>query len=164
MDAVAPEYAALLPGYKITPHPSLPPQGGKEFSWWCVRYCGMLKTALKYLLGLAFAAAGANHFVMTDFYLSIMPPYLPWHTALVYVSGVFEVALGFALLWRRVEKVAAWGMIALIVAVTPANAHMAIHAELYPQYSSTALWVRMVLQIVLVAWAYWYTQTGRSAK
>ena len=50
----------------------------------------MLKTTLKYVLGIAFAIAGANHFVMTDFYLSIMPPYLPLHLFLVYLSGVIE--------------------------------------------------------------------------
>lgn len=73
----------------------------------------MLKTALKYLLGLAFATAGANHFVMTDFYLSMMPPYLPWHLLLVYLSGAIEFALGVALLVPRFTRVAAWGMIAL---------------------------------------------------
>jgi uncharacterized membrane protein len=113
---------------------------------------------LKWVLGIAFALAGANHFVHTDFYVGIMPPYLPWHTALVYVSGVFEVVLGLALLWPRVAKIAAWGMIALIVAVTPANLHMALHTELYAQFSPFALWLRLPLQGVLLAWVYWYTR------
>jgi uncharacterized membrane protein len=121
------------------------------------------KEILKWLYGVLFALAGANHFAHTDFYVTIMPPYLPWHLALVYVSGACEVAFGIALLFRRTERLAAWGMIALIVAVTPANVHMAIHAELYPQYSSTGLWVRLPLQIVLLAWAYWYAQPGRRA-
>jgi uncharacterized membrane protein len=90
--------------------------------------------------------------------LNIMPPYLPWHTALVYLSGVIEMVLGVMLLFRRVERLAAWGMIALIVAVTPANIQMAIHPELYPDYSPTTLWVRLALQSVLIAWAYWYTR------
>ena len=119
---------------------------------------------LKWLYGILFALAGANHFVHTDFYVGIMPPYLPWHTALVYASGVAEVMLGILLLSRRFERVAAWGMIALIVAVTPANVHMAMHADLYPQYSSTALWLRLPLQFVLIAWAYWYTRPRRNPK
>jgi len=94
----------------------------------------------------------------TDFYLSIMPPYLPSHLALVYASGVCEVALGIALLFRSTQRFAAWGMIALIVAVTPANLHMAVHAELYPRFSPAALWIRLLLQLVLIAWAYWYTR------
>jgi uncharacterized membrane protein len=122
------------------------------------------KEILKWVYGVLFALAGANHFVHTDFYVSIMPPYLPWHAALVYVSGVFEVALGVMLLFRRVERLAAWGMVALIVAVTPANVQMAIHPELYADYSPTALWTRLALQGVLIAWAYWYTRPSRPQK
>ena len=119
---------------------------------------------LRLVYGVLFALAGANHFAHTDFYVSIMPPYLPWHLALVYISGVCEAALGIALLFRRTQRPAAWGMIALIIAVTPANVHMAIHAGLYPQFSATALWVRLPLQIVLLAWAYWYTRPDRRAQ
>jgi uncharacterized membrane protein len=116
---------------------------------------------LKWLLGVSFALAGANHFVHTDFYVNIMPSYLPWHTALVYVSGVFEVGLGLLLLLRRAERVAAWGIIALIIAVTPANVQMAIHPELYPAYAPAVLWARLPLQGVLIAWAYWFTRPRR---
>ena len=112
---------------------------------------------LRWLYGILFACAGINHFWHTDFYLGIMPPYLPWHAALVYVSGAAEFALGLMLLSRRFERLAAWGMIALIIAVTPANLHMALHPELY-QYSATALWWRLPFQLVLIAWAYWYTR------
>ena len=118
---------------------------------------------LRWIYGVLFALAGANHFVHTDFYVGIMPPYLPWPLALVYVSGVAEFALGIALLFRRTERLAAWGMIALIVAVTPANLHMAVHAELYPDYSPFALWARLPLQIVLIAWAWWYTRPRRAS-
>jgi uncharacterized membrane protein len=123
-----------------------------------------LKKILKWIYGVLFALAGANHFLDTDFYLSIMPPYLPWHLALVYLSGVCEIALGIALLIPHLARVAAWGMIALIVAVTPANLHMAVHAELYPQFSAVGLWVRLALQIVLLAWAYWYTLPDARAR
>ena len=117
-----------------------------------------VKEVLRWIYGVLFTLAGANHFLHTDFYLKIMPPYLPWHLVLVYVSGVAEMALGIALLFRRTQRLAAWGMIALIVAVTPANLHMAVHSELYPEYSPLALWLRMPLQIVLIAWAYWYAR------
>ncbi len=90
-----------------------------------------------------------------------MPGYLPWQTALVYVSGVFEVGLGLLLLLRRFERLAAWGIIALIIAVTPANIQMAIHPGLYPDYTSVALWARLPLQGVLIAWAFWFTRPRR---
>ncbi|HVF56637.1 MAG TPA: MauE/DoxX family redox-associated membrane protein, partial [Pyrinomonadaceae bacterium] len=105
-----------------------------------------VKLVLKYLLGVGFALAGLNHFVNADFYLKIMPPYLPWHLFLVYLSGFFEAALGVLLLTRKFTRVAAWGLIALLVAVFPANVHMAINPALYQDIAPAALWLRLPLQ------------------
>ncbi len=128
-----------------------------------MRYSGMLKTILKYVLGIAFATAGANHFLMTDFYLSIMPPYLPWHLFLVYLSGVIEFVVGIALLVPRYTRVAAWCMCATSLAVFPANVHMALNAELYPQFNETVMWLRLPGQLLLLAWMYWYTKPDAPA-
>jgi uncharacterized membrane protein len=117
-----------------------------------------LKILLKYLLCVLFVAAGLNHFVNPAFYLKIMPPYLPWHLFLVYLSGLFEVALGVLLLLPALTRAAAWGLIALLIAVFPANIHMVINPQLYPEINPLALWLRLPLQAVLVAWAYWYTR------
>ncbi|MDP1945909.1 MAG: DoxX family membrane protein [Nitrospirota bacterium] len=117
-----------------------------------------LKHISRWLYGLFFMAAGANHFLNTPFYLSIMPPYLPWPVALVYVSGVAEIGLGGLLLFERWSWLAAWGLIALLIAVFPANVHMALHPELYPWASSLGLWLRLFLQGILIAWAYWYSR------
>ena len=117
-----------------------------------------VRTLSRYIFGLFFVFAGINHFVHPAFYLNIMPPYLPWHLALVYVSGVAETGLGLLLLFRRWEVVAAWGLIALLIAVFPANLHMATHQELYPTLPPVGLWLRLPIQGVLIAWAYWYTR------
>ena len=87
-----------------------------------------------------------------------MPPYLPWHYELVLISGVFEILGGVALLIPRLQVVAAWGLIALLVAVFPANIYMAQHPELYPVIPPTVLWARLPLQGVFILWAYWYTR------
>jgi uncharacterized membrane protein len=116
----------------------------------------------RWLLGVLFMLAGANHFAHTAFYVSIMPPWLPWHVLLVYVSGVAEVLLGAGLLFRRTERLAAWGLIALVLAVTPANLHMAMHPELFAQFSPAGLWARMALQVLLLAWVFWHTRTTQS--
>ena len=116
------------------------------------------KALTRWLFGALFIVAGANHFANTRFYLDIMPPYLPWHLALVYVSGVAAVALGGLLLVPRWSAWAGWGLIGLLVAVFPANLHMATHPELYPSLPPIALWVRLPLQALLIAWAYWYTR------
>lgn len=123
-----------------------------------------LKTLSRYLFGALFVAAGVNHFANPSFYIRIMPPYLPWHLELVYASGVAEAGLGVLLLFRRWAVWAGWGLIGLLVAVFPANLHMALHAELFPTLPELGLWLRLPLQGVLIAWAYWYTrgEAGRA--
>jgi uncharacterized membrane protein len=119
---------------------------------------------MRYIYGAAFIAAGANHFLNMPFYVSIMPPYLPWPLALVYISGLAEIGLGGLLLFERWSAFAGWGLIALLIAVVPANVHMALHPGRYEWASSLGLWLRLPLQGVLIAWAYWYTRPlGRSS-
>lgn len=122
------------------------------------------KQISRFLYGIAFVAAGANHFLNTPFYVNIMPPYLPWHEALVYVSGLAEIGLGGLLLIERWSRLAAWGLIALLIAVFPANVHMAMHHGQYQWASPLALWLRLPLQGLLIIWAYWYTGTDTSGE
>jgi uncharacterized membrane protein len=117
-----------------------------------------LKLVLRWLLGLMFLLAGANHFWHTEFYVRAMPPYLPWHRELVYLSGLLEMALGALVLVPRYSSLAAWGLMALLVAVFPANIHMALNPQLYPAISPAVLWARLPLQAVFLAWAYWFTR------
>ena len=116
------------------------------------------KILTRFVFGAAFVVAGLNHFRNPGFYVGIMPPYLPWPLALVYLSGVAEAVLGALLLFPTCTVMAAWGLIALLIAVFPANVHMAMHPELYPSISPTALLVRLPIQALLIAWAYWYTR------
>ena len=122
-----------------------------------------IKTAMRYLLGAFLVAAGANHFRIPDFYVSIMPPYLPWHLELVYFSGAAEIVLGALLFFEASKRLAAWGAVALMVAVFPANLHMALNTALYPQFSPAALWLRLPGQALLLAWAYWLTRPYRNS-
>lgn len=117
------------------------------------------KRIARYVFGAGFIVAGLNHFLMTAFYVSIVPPYLPWPLALVVISGLAEMGLGAALLaLGRWSTLAAWGLIALLIAVFPANVHMALHPWLYPWAPVATLWLRLPLQVVLIAWAYWHTR------
>jgi uncharacterized membrane protein len=116
----------------------------------------MLRTIGKVCFGLAFVAAGCNHFLHAPLYVRIMPGYLPWPLALVYISGLCEIGLG-ALLLTRWRSLAAWGLLALLIAVFPANIQMALHPGLYPEFAPALLWARLPLQPLLMAWAYAYT-------
>ncbi len=102
--------------------------------------------------------AGIYHFVNPVFYLKMMPPVLPAPLFLIYLSGIFEIVLGALLLTRKFTKLAAWGLIVLLIAVFPANLYMALNAELFPEFSSSALYLRLPSQLVLIAWAFWYTR------
>jgi uncharacterized membrane protein len=117
-----------------------------------------LKRVSKYLLGSLFILAGLNHFLNPKLYLQIMPSYLPWHLFLVYLSGVFEILFGTLVLIQRWTKVAAWGLILVLIAVFPANLHMALNAEDFSFIPTFFLWLRLPFQVVLIAWAYWHTR------
>jgi uncharacterized membrane protein len=116
------------------------------------------KIGMKYLFAAVFIFAGFNHFRDPGFYLRIMPPYLPWPSALHLIAGFFEVVLGVMLLTPRFQRLAAWGLIALLLAVYPANIHMAVNWRLYPDLPMILLWIRLPLQFVLIAWAWWFTK------
>jgi uncharacterized membrane protein len=120
-----------------------------------------LKLSLKLLLALFMVLAGINHFRDPEFYLKMMPPYLPWHAALNYLSGAFEIILGILLLVPRLSRLAAWGIIALLIAVFPANLHMALNPELFPDVKPTALLIRLPFQAMFIAWAYWFTRPDK---
>jgi uncharacterized membrane protein len=109
-------------------------------------------------LAVAFMAAGGNHFVNPDFFVAIMPPYLPAHLELVYLSGAFEIAGGVGVLIPAVRSRAGWGLVALLLAVFPANLHMALHPDLFSDVSPFALYTRLPVQILFIAWAYWATR------
>ncbi len=116
----------------------------------------MLKLPLLYLMAALYVAAGVNHFVRPRMYERIIPPYLPAPEMLNYAAGAAEVILGVALLFPALRPWAAWGIIALLVAVFPANLYM--YQQGAPGIPAWALLLRLPLQGVLIAWAWWYTR------
>lgn len=118
----------------------------------------IVRAILRVLFGAAFIFAGVSHFLQPAVWVPIVPPYLPFPLALVYISGAAEVALGALLMVPSMSRMAAWGLIALLIAVFPANIHMAMNPELFPQMSRGALLWRLPIQGVLIAIAYWLTR------
>jgi uncharacterized membrane protein len=120
------------------------------------------KTVATAVLGALFIAAGANHFVHPTSYQRIVPPSFPNPALLVVISGIAEIAGGIGVLIRGTRKLAGIGLVALLVAVFPANIYMAQHPELYRDIASaTTLDFRLPLQAVLIAWVCW-TCFGRA--
>ena len=109
-------------------------------------------------MALLYFTAGVNHFIHPAFYLKIMPPWIPVHKELVFISGIAEVLFAMLLLFPVTRRFAAWGIIALLVAVFPANIQMMLN---YMDENNTRLWIsilRLPLQIVLIWWAYGFTK------
>lgn len=115
----------------------------------------ILRSILRVLLVAFFVFAGVNHFRNPAFYLRMMPPYLPWHPALNYISGFFEVLLGLMVLVPSWRKLAGWGLILLLIAIFPANLHVALNAELFPELPASAYYIRLPFQLLFIAWVYW---------
>ena len=115
--------------------------------------------SLKKLLAGFLIVAGAAHFFKVDSYVKIVPPWVPYPEAVVLVSGGVCALLGFGLLVGGVSRWAAWGTIAYLVAVFPANVHMALHPEIFPEIPNWVSWTRLPLQAVFIGWAYRYTKS-----
>ena len=101
--------------------------------------------------------AGINHFIMPKFYLRIMPPYIPWHKAMVYLSGAAEIFLGLLLLYSPYSPLGAWGIIVLLVAVFPANVYHLTSTKPGKGIPVWVLYLRLPFQGVLIFWAWWHT-------
>lgn len=111
---------------------------------------------------MIFAGMGIAHFAFADRFIEIMPPYLPYHRELVYVSGAFEFLGGLGLLVPRLRQAAGWGLIALLLAVFPANLHMALQPDEFldkgiPQW---VLYARLPIQFLLM-YAIWWAMTPK---
>ena len=121
----------------------------------------MRRTIALRILAAFFVVAGLNHFLNPSPYLSMMPPYLPWHRELVVISGIAEIAGGLGILLAKIRRFAGWGLIALLVAVFPANLQVALHGWPGEQIPQWLLWARLPLQPVLIAWVYRVCATHR---
>lgn len=111
------------------------------------------------LLAALMIGAGVMHFVTPSFFIKLVPPYLPFPGGLVVVSGAIEILLGVLLMLPYCSVMAAWGVIALLIAVFPANIYLFQHQEIVPA-SPLAHLARLLLQGVLILWAYWHTRPG----
>ena len=122
----------------------------------------MIKTYLRYgglaIVFLWFMLGGIAHFTATDFFLSITPPWVPFPLWVVYISGVIEIALAVLVLIPSVRPLAGWGLILLTLAVTPANVHMYMNPELFPDASQTVYLIRLIIQGFLLVLIWWSTR------
>ena len=127
----------------------------------------MSKTKRRLLWAMAgfYVVAGSNHLVNPDFYVAIIPPELPEPEWLSLAAGLAEIVLGVYVLEPRVRALAAWGLVALLIAIFPANLYVALENVGLPGGQPGAgnplmNWVRLPFQALFIAWAFWYTRPG----
>ena len=126
----------------------------------------LLTPASRVSLALFFVGAGVLHFVYPQAYINVMPPWLGWHAALVFISGVAEVAGGIGVLPARTRSWAGRGLLMLCVAVLPANVQM-LHdavAAARPAWIIALLLVRLPLQLLLMWWIWQATRRSVSGR
>ncbi len=116
-----------------------------------------------YAIATLFITAGILHFVAPTMYIRIMPRLLPYPKELVYLSGAFEIIGGIAVLPAKTRRAAGYGLIALLIAVFPANIQMLLDARTTDssRWLLLLLWLRLPLQFLLIAWVYKATQARR---
>ena len=124
-------------------------------------YMNRVKVISRCALSILMIVAGTMHFVDPEFFLKIMPPYLPLHKELVLISGAAELLLGVLLLVPQTSQIAAWGIVALLIAVFPANVYLYQNPDILPAPAIMHL-LRLPFQGVFILWAYWFTRPTMS--
>ena len=109
-------------------------------------------------MSLFYIMAGTNHFISPDWYVRIVPPILPFKTAIVYISGILEIILGSLLIFPKTRFIAGWGIIILLVAVYPANIYVALTNGEAMDITPLIAWGRLPFQFVLIGLAYCHSK------
>ena len=111
-------------------------------------------------MSLLYIIVGIKHFIDVEYFVSIVPNYISWKEEAVFISGFFEILLGILLLFNKTRKLAAWGIILLLIAVFPANIYLyvsEIPRDILNISKSDAL-IRMPFQIPLIIISYWHSK------
>ncbi len=112
-----------------------------------------------FIMSYFYISVGIKHFTEPEWFMQIMPPYLPLHEELVYISGLFEIILGFMLLFKKTRFMAGWGLIMLLIAVFPANIYLAQTNGEAMNISPIIAWGRLPFQGLFVFLAFWHTKS-----
>jgi len=121
-----------------------------------------IKLLTIYFMSISYTYVGVRHFIDPDFFLAIMPNYLPYHLEFVYISGIAEISFGVLLFFKKTRTFAAYGLIILLVCVFPANIHL-VESELSQSIlgaTKSQTIIRLPFQILFISLAYWHSKNN----
>ena len=121
-----------------------------------------IKLITIYFMSISYTYVGVRHFIDPDFFLAIMPNYLPYHLEFVYLSGIAEISFGILLFFKKTRTYGAYGLIILLVCVFPANIHL-VESELSQSIlgaTKNQTIIRLPFQILFISLAYWHSKNN----
>jgi uncharacterized membrane protein len=121
-----------------------------------------IKTLSIYLMSFLYVYIGIKHFLDLEYFLNIMPHYIPYHSLMIYISGLFEILFGIMLLFRKWRRFASFGLILLLISVFPANIYLAQNVEAQEAINVTQkeAVLRLPFQLLFLAIAYWHSKNN----
>ena len=129
-----------------------------------MRYRKFLKVFCLLILSSLYILVGVKHFTSPDFFEAIMPPYIPYHNFMVYLTGFLEIVFGFMMIIRKTRFYGCWGIFFLLIAVFPANIYLynsEIPQNILSVTKQEAL-IRLPYQLPLLLFAFWHSKKESS--
>ena len=116
----------------------------------------------RFALTVMFIFTGVSHFGMTEAMAAMLPPFVPQKNAVVWLTGLLEIAGAFGLLLPRWRRLAAYGLLAFLVAVFPANVYAAMNAVGAGGHTAGPAYLlfRAPLQLLFLGWTAWFGVRG----
>lgn len=122
-------------------------------------------TVFRWLAAIFFVFSGSLHFVIPEFYYSMMPPFIPFKEFFIVLTGIAEIVFGVGILVPAVQRRSGMSMIALLIAIFPANIYVAIAQPtlMNLEYSPESMWLRLLLQPLFIVWVWWVSVRNTDA-
>lgn len=116
-----------------------------------------MKRISLYVMSTLYFLAGINHFIHPDFYIHIMPHWIPYHPEMIAISGVFEILFSLMLLFPKTRNLGAWGIILMLLVFFAVHIQMLVDWNMETSPPKWVLILRIPIQFVLLWWAYGFT-------
>jgi uncharacterized membrane protein len=131
-----------------------------------MRFRSAFKILCLLVLTFLYISVGVKHFTNHNFFLAIMPPYIPYHNFMVYLSGALEIVFALMMLFKKTRFYGCWGIIVLLIAVFPANIYLynsEIPQKILSVTKHEAL-IRLPYQLPLLLFAFWHSKEESSIR